>query len=90
MSKKATYYNQAIHLLQELKKLYPGYSMGLHLSMALAEYGDTWGLSDKELVFALEKHKLEMEMDIAPDKDLDKIIKDGEDLDKLFEEGDYE
>ena len=90
MSKKTSEYNQAIHILLELKKLYPTYTMGSHLSFALSEYGDVWGLTDKELVFALEKYKTELEMDTVQDRDIDKIIKGGENLDKLFNDEDYE
>jgi len=92
MSKKPTPYKQAVTLLLELKKQYPNYSLGMHLSTALADYGDSWGITDKELLFALEKYRTELEMNVVSDKEIDKIIKDAENLDKLFleEEEDYD
>ena len=94
MSKK-NHYNDALDTLKELHKSYPTYNLGRHLSTALADYGDTWGLSDKELAFALNKYKSELDMDVPhPDEsEIDKIIKDGMDLDNILKEeedyGDY-
>ena len=89
MSRKPNNYNAALQLLQELHKLYPNYGMGRHLSTALDGYGDVWGLSDKELVFLLEKYKTRMELDIphvADNEELDQILREGMDLDSLFKE----
>lgn len=90
MSKKANYYNQAVHVLQELHKSYPQYNMGRHLATALDGYGDTWGITDKELTFALNKYKAQLEMDFphTDEKELEKIIKEGMDLDSLFKDED--
>lgn len=88
-------YQQALHILQELNKDFPTYNLGRHLSTALADYGDVWGMTDKELVFALEKYKSEIEMDVPhpDDSEIDKIIKEGMDLDNILKEedsdGDY-
>jgi hypothetical protein len=51
-------------------------------------------MTDKELVFALEKYKTEIEMDIphTDESEIDKIIKEGMDLDNILkeeEDGDY-
>lgn len=92
MGKKATPYNQAVQILHDLKKEYPAYTLGQHISTALGDYGDIWGITDKEFVFALEKYRAEMEMNIVSDSEVDKIIKDAENLDILFrneEEEDY-
>lgn len=86
--RKANYYNQAINVLQELHKTYPTYNMGRHLATVLDEYGDVWGMTDKELVFALEKYKAELGINIVPDEDIDEILKDGMDLFKE-EENEY-
>ena len=95
MAKKSCPYNQVIHILQELKKQYPLYTMGQHISTALSDYGDVWGLPDKEMLFALEKYKTELEFNIVPEKEIDKIIEEGKDLYTLFkddenQEEDYE
>lgn len=87
--RKANYYNQAINVLQELHKTYPTYNMGRHLATVLDEYGDVWGMTDKELVFALEKYKAELGINIVPDEDIDEIVKDGMDLFKEEDNGDY-
>jgi hypothetical protein len=88
--KKPNYYNQITNLLQQLHIAYPEYNMGKHLSTALDEYGDIWGVTDKELLFALEKYKTQLEMDIphTDDKELDQIIKEGMDLENILKEED--
>ena len=90
MSKTTNYYNKVITALQELHTLYPNYNMGRHLATALDGYGDTWGLTDKELLYALTKYKGELEMDVphTDDTEIDQIIKDGMNLDNLFKEED--
>jgi hypothetical protein len=91
MSRKPNYYNQSITILQDLHRLYPNWNMGRHIATALDGYGDVWGITDKELVFLLDKYKTRMDIDIehTTDQDeLDKIIKEGMDLDNLFKEDD--
>ena len=90
MSKRTNYYNQIVHVLQELHRSYPQYNMGRHLATALDGYGDFWGITYKELAFALSKYKSQLEMDFphTDDKELEKIIKEGMDLDSLFKEED--
>tara|TARA_R110000868_G_scaffold185788_5_gene427818 strand:+ start:3874 stop:4143 length:270 start_codon:yes stop_codon:yes gene_type:complete len=88
--KKPNYYIQILHVLQSLQKAHPTYNIGRHVSTALDEYNDLWGVSDKEFLFALEKYELELNMD-SPDIDqeeIEKIIKDGMNLERLFEEED--
>jgi len=88
---RKTEYGQIVQLLIELKDDYPSYSLGQHLSTALGDYGDLWGVSDKEIAFALEKYKTELECNTVSDEEVDKIVKDAENLDKLFqEEEDYD
>lgn len=90
MGKKLSNYDGAIQLLVQLKKQHPTYTLGQHLSMALGDYGDIWGVTDKEIMFALEKYRAELESNLAPEEEVDKIIRDAQNLDKLFEEEDYE
>jgi hypothetical protein len=82
MGRKPNNYNNVIHLLQELHTLYPSFNMCRHLSTALDGYNDTWGVSDKELLFALNKYKLQLEMDVPHEEgeELEKIIHDGMNL----------
>jgi hypothetical protein len=93
MTKKPRYYNQVLKLLQQLQSSYPHYNMGRHLSTALADYGDFWGISDKELLFALSKYKSQLDMDFPHvEEDIDNIIKEAQDLDTILKEednGDY-
>jgi hypothetical protein len=94
MSRKTSYYNQAMHILQDLHKSYPEYNMGRHIATALDGYGDVWGLSDKELTFLLGKYKTRLDLDIphVSDNDIDEIMRGGMDLDSLFKDednGDY-
>lgn len=91
MGKKPNYYNKIITLLQDLHKDYPNQNMGQHLSGALSEYSDLWGLSDKEVLFALEKYQIEKDNNIASDSDVEKIYNEGLHLDTIFldEDEDY-
>lgn len=92
MGKKVTDYAQVIKLLIDLKKEYPTYTVGQHIATALGDYGDIWSVTDKEVAFALEKYKTELEFNIVSDQEVDKIVKDAQDLTQLFkdEEDDYE
>lgn len=90
--KKTNLYTEIIEVLQELKVLYPSYSMGKHISTALDDYGDIWGLSDKEVLFALTKYKAQMEMDVpheTGEDELREIMDDAMNL-SITEEEDYE
>jgi hypothetical protein len=64
--------------------------MGRHLSTALYEYNDLWGVSDKELLLALEKYEIELNIDYPheDEDDLKKIIKGGMNLERMFLEED--
>lgn len=92
MGKKTTPYNQIVQVLHDLKKEYPNYTLGQHISTALGGYKDLWGLTDREILFALEKYKAELEFNLASDDEIDQIVKDAQNLDTLFkeEEEDYE
>lgn len=80
---KPNYYKGSIEILLDLKKNYSSYSLGLHLSTALGDYGDLWGVSDKEIHFALTKYRATLEMDVPREtvgEELDEIMKDAMDL----------
>lgn len=95
---KQSFYTDIIEKLLELKTDYPSYSMGKHLSTALDEYGDLWGMTDKEMAFAITRYKAQMEMNVSreTDEDMEKIIREGINLKGLSslelddEEYDYE
>ena len=94
MKKSPNYYNKVLHILQELHTAYPQYNMGKHLATVLDECGNIWGVTDKELAYALIKYKGQLEMDVRhmDDSEIEDIIQDGLNLDKLFkeeEDGDY-
>ena len=89
MTKKPKHFNQVLKLLQQLHASYPNYNVGRHLSTALADYGDFWGISDKELLFALSKYKSQLDMDFPHvEEDIDNIIKEAQDLDTILKEED--
>lgn len=88
MTKKDCY-GEILNVLKELHKAHPNYNMGRHLSTALDGYGDIWGLSNKELLFALRKYKAELEMDVDhSDEEVDQILRDGMDLENILKEED--
>jgi hypothetical protein len=91
MGKPNEYY-RVLALFQQLHMSYPNYNMGRHIATALAEYGDVWGLDDKELLFALEKYKAELDLDVphSDDDEIEKIIREGMDLENILKEDDVE
>jgi hypothetical protein len=87
-------FNQIISLLQELHSSYPQYNLGRHIATIMGEYGDVWGVTDKELLFALSKYKSQLDMDVThkEDEDLDDIIRQAINLENILKEednGDY-
>lgn len=93
MTKKPKHYNQVLKVLQQLQHSYPTYNLGRHIATALSDYGDFWGISDKELLFALNKYKSQLDMDFPHvEGDIENIIKEAQDLDTILKEednGDY-
>lgn len=90
MNKGIDYKSKFIELIKELSSSYPSYGLGKHLSTALADYGDFWSISDKELCFAIEKYKAELDLDIqhiVSDDYLKDILEDAE---HLFDEDNIE
>lgn len=85
-------YYRVLALLQQLHISYPNYNMGRHIATALDEYGDVWGLTDRELLYAFEKYKAEIDMDIphTDDSEIDQIIKEGMNLENILKEEDGE
>jgi hypothetical protein len=80
---KKNNYKEALNILKDLHEEYPSYSLGRHIHTALADYGNFWGITDKELCFALNKYKAELEMDndqIVSDNYVYEIQKDAENL----------
>ena len=88
MAKQPNYYRQIIRTLQRLEKSHPTYNIGRHLSTALYEYSDLWGVSDKELLYALEKYEVQLNIDYPheDEEELKKIIKGGMNLERMFDE----
>ena len=88
MAKQPNYYRQIIRTLQRLEKSHPTYNIGRHLSTALYEYNDLWGVSDKELLYALEKYEIELNIDYphVDEEELKEIIKGGMNLERMFDE----
>jgi hypothetical protein len=65
------------------------------LSIALSDYLNFDGISDKEFYFILEKYRCEKELDTTPltkEEDLDQIYKESMNLtsDDLYDDEEYE
>lgn len=90
MGRTPDYSKKFVELLTLLKKKYPAYSHPRNIATAFADYGDFWGMSEKEACFALEKYLSELELDqshTVSDEYVDDIIADAEHLfDKEEEE----
>jgi hypothetical protein len=61
--------------------------MGQHISTAV-DGSELWGVTDKEMLLALEKYEASLEMDVNHnEEEIEEIIKDGMNLERtLFEE----
>jgi len=83
-----TPYQQALKILDDLQKAFPTYNLGRHLSTALYEYKDIWGMTDREMVYALSKYKAELMQDVPhlDDTEIDKIIREGMNLDTILDD----
>jgi hypothetical protein len=63
--------------------------MGRHISTALDEYSDVWGVNDREFLYAIQKYEIELNIDgpHIDEEEIEAIIKDGMNLERtLFEE----
>ena len=91
MAKQPNYYRQIIQTLVRLQKAYPTYNIGRHISTAMDEYTDVWGVSDREFLYAIQKYEIELNIDgpHIDDEEIEEIIKDGMNLDSMFEEEEY-
>lgn len=91
MAKQPNYYRQIVQTLIRLQKAYPTYNMGRHISTAMDEYTDVWGVSDREFLYAIQKYEIELNIDgpHIDDEEIEEIIKDGMNLDSIFEEEEY-
>ena len=85
--RQPNYYRKILHMLESLHKAHPFYNMGQHLSTAV-DGSELWGVTDKELLLALEKYEVNLEMDVDHnEEEIEAIIKDGMNLERtLFEE----
>lgn len=86
---KTTTYKAILKKLEELNKEHPSYGFGRHISMAFAEYKDVWGLTDKEILFALNKYEAELALDndqIASPEYMEQLMKDVENFDNILNE----
>lgn len=88
MSRRPSDFSKLITILTDLHRGYPNYNVGRHLATVLADYGDIWGMTDRELVFAIEKYKIQLDMDVphAEDSEIDEIIRQGMNLDSILKE----
>lgn len=89
MARKKDTYRAITELLDELYSKYPTYGIGRHIATALSDYGDFWGITNNEFLFALKKYYSELELDggeTVSDEYVNKIVKDGMDLDGMFNE----
>lgn len=82
--KKNNEYDEALRLLKKLHNDFPKYSIGRHISTAMSDYGDFWGITDKEFVFALNKYSAELELDEAHTVSDDYVKQIQEDAENLF------
>lgn len=89
MARTKENYLRCIDVLIGLKKDYPNRTIGQHIATATADYGDVWGITDKEFLFALEKYTTELEYNLESETSIEKIIANSTN-EKLFQLEDEE
>jgi hypothetical protein len=76
---KPSHYEKILGVLIELKQAHPKCTMAKHLATALEE--NFWGMTDKEMLEALQKYQTNISLDVRhSDNDIDEIIKDAMNL----------
>lgn len=80
---KVDNYKQSLKILKDLKRDFPSYTIAQHIASATEDYEDSWSLSDKEFVFALEKYRAQLDMN-TPEDELKMIIEDGMNIEKYI------
>jgi hypothetical protein len=83
MRKKTNYFKEWVGIMEQLHKDYPAENIGWHLALATADYSDVSVMSDKELIFAMEKYQTERSLDmnnLAAPEYVERIRQDGEHL----------
>lgn len=87
--KQVKYGSKIVDVLKRIVKNYPQQSLTSHLSIALQDYLNLDIISDKELLYLLEKYECEKELDLNP-TDINKVIDEGLNLDinDLYDETD--
>ena len=83
------YFKESLTLIEQLHKEYPSFSIGRHISTAMADYGDTWNMTNKEFFHALEKYAMELTLNTSHtthEQYVKNIVKDALNLDEMEEE----
>lgn len=76
MKKNNEHFRDIVTILKELNKNYPNQGIARHIHEATLEYGNLWGLADKDLHFALTKYKAELDLNVVDPLEVDAILKD--------------
>jgi len=87
-SSKKNHVNSILNSIKEILKLSPNLPVSTHLSMALSDYDNFDGISNKEFAFILDKYKCqkELDIDIPHSSDIRRIIEEGTNFDKLCDD----
>ena len=84
---KNNQFPKILSVLKDLHKAYPTLSIARHISDATAEYESLWGVSDKELLYALECYQEELKANQPPSEDeIEKITREAMDLEHFFDD----
>lgn len=78
MKNQMYYFEKVLKTFRDLKKDHPDIELSKHYM--LATDNSNYPITDKELHYALVKHKSELDMNTLSDKDLQKVIDETEDL----------
>lgn len=89
----ANYPRKFDKLLAEIRREHPELRTGQIFSLAFSSYNDTFHVSEKEMFYALEKYKTELDLDVqhvAPDEYVQQIQEDANHLFDVIDEDEEE
>lgn len=95
MKNKQNSYIKIVKLLEKLHSTHPSINIGRHISTALSEFPDVWGVSDEEVFKCFLTYQERLDTDVPrggsdSEEDLEKIIYEGTHLPTILDDNEFE
>lgn len=95
MKNKQNSYTKIVKLLEKLHTTHPSITIGRHISTALGEFSDVWGVSDEEVFKCFLAYQERLETDVSREtsneqEEIERIIYEGTHLPTILEDNEEE